>query len=190
MEIQRDYISKQPFTIATPDNPIEKTMEILGRLVEQTECSAVGRCFVHYNEEMKDWCLCEVDYGMLILRGGTSEEDIITRGLEVINKHGDEWFEIKWKWIEKAGILTFLNFFKPLPRKYTHHVVSKIDETAVQRCVICGSVICDYRNTAVVFSSDGTNTPLGYPAGAVYMSEGNPVITQTNEPDDYVSCKP
>lgn len=57
---------------------------------------------------------------------------------------------------------------------YTKHFVLTMDGSYVQRCLFCGEVISDYRNT---MSPAGTPPPQGVPAGNVYVSNGNPRIT-------------
>lgn len=68
--------------------------------------------------------------------------------------------------------------------KYIKHEVVEMDENMIQRCVVCGCIISDYRNCA--WPSD-QSPPSGFVAGSVYVSGG---ITTLSEPDDFESCKP
>lgn len=55
-------------------------------------------------------------------------------------------------------------------------------EDGVQHCVMCGKVLCDYRNAMI---PDGQPTPKGWPKGEVYQL-GN--MTQTDQPEEYTAC--
>lgn len=70
--------------------------------------------------------------------------------------------------------------------KFTHHVVADMDESMVQRCVICGFVVSDYRN---VMCPAGSPPSRGFDAGSIFVSGGNPRITTIQPPEDYVDCK-
>jgi len=73
--------------------------------------------------------------------------------------------------------------------KYIKHLVVEMDESMVQRCLICGSTISDYRNT---MWPSGQNPPTGYPAGEVFVSFGtNPTIscTELGEGETSENCK-
>jgi hypothetical protein len=52
-------------------------------------------------------------------------------------------------------------------------------ENGVQRCIICGYTICDYRNTM----SPGTPAPQGFPTGPVFITDGNPMMLSTEIAD-------
>lgn len=70
---------------------------------------------------------------------------------------------------------------------YRHTVLSM--EGLVQKCIICGETISDYRNT---MAPEGTPPPQGFAAGIVYVSDGNPVITQIADPapeNQVIDCK-
>ena len=57
--------------------------------------------------------------------------------------------------------------------KYIKHIVAEMDESLIQRCLICGEVISDYRNT---MAPVGT-VISGFPQGPVYVSDSkNPQI--------------
>jgi hypothetical protein len=73
-------------------------------------------------------------------------------------------------------------------RTFTRHIVAEMDESMVQRCLICGIIISDYRNT---MSPAGTPPPVGYAAGEVFVSEGNPRISGISliEGTEYENCK-
>jgi hypothetical protein len=67
-------------------------------------------------------------------------------------------------------------------RQYVEHHVNDMDETLLQRCVLCGEIITDYRNI-MYRVEDGP--PAGFRAGPVYVSPG---ITTLSEPDVYEHC--
>lgn len=67
---------------------------------------------------------------------------------------------------------------------YVQHVVTEMDETRLQRCVICGEVITDYRQ---VLWASGDPGPIGFGAGRVYVRKGCPTITTTITPDETVT---
>jgi len=74
--------------------------------------------------------------------------------------------------------------------KFMKHIVADMDESLVQRCLICGETICDYTNTMY---PKGTPSPQGYAAGNVYVSQNrNPTISMIAEPTehDIENCKP
>lgn len=71
---------------------------------------------------------------------------------------------------------------------FTQHQVAEMDSTMVQRCLICGEVISDYRG---MIGPIDNPLPQGYAPGAVYVSNTrNPRITTIQEPDNYQKCKP
>lgn len=51
--------------------------------------------------------------------------------------------------------------------KYIKHTVGEMDEDMVQRCVICGEIISDYRNAMV---PAGQKLPKGFEPGIIYVS--------------------
>ncbi len=60
-----------------------------------------------------------------------------------------------------------------MSRLYTRHVITNMDESRVQQCVICGDVICDYSNASW---PSGQKAPSGWVAGDIYVSSGQPII--------------
>lgn len=69
---------------------------------------------------------------------------------------------------------------------YIKHTVVDMDESMVQRCVLCGEVISDYRNS---IAPEGTPPLKGWAAGDIYVSERkNPRTTMTVEPDNFKPC--
>lgn len=76
--------------------------------------------------------------------------------------------------------------------KYLRHQVVKMDESMVQCCVICGEVICDYRNVGRAFSITSSGVlkedkwnPSGFNEGSVYISlERYPMKTCLIDFDD------
>lgn len=71
---------------------------------------------------------------------------------------------------------------------YTKHVVGKMVDL-IQRCIICGEVICDYTHSA---RPKQQGTPPGYEEGNVYVSTGNPrhYASELMAPKEFVNCKP
>lgn len=71
---------------------------------------------------------------------------------------------------------------------FIKHVVIDMDDSRVQRCVICGEVICDYRNS---MSCDGSISK-GFGSGSVYISKSkNPTVFKTDHwspPTEYDTC--
>lgn len=73
--------------------------------------------------------------------------------------------------------------------KYTEHIAGPICEDNIQRCIICGAVICDNNG---VYSHDGSPPP-SWPEGTLYVSNTNwPTVTMVDYPDGYdvEKCKP
>jgi len=64
----------------------------------------------------------------------------------------------------------------------TRHVVTEMDETMIQRCVICGKVISDYSNSAW---PEGQQLPKGFEAGEIF-TDG--FCTTTLRPTDFIDC--
>jgi hypothetical protein len=60
-----------------------------------------------------------------------------------------------------------------MSHQFVRHIVGQLDE-GVQRCVICGEIISDYRNTMM---PAGTPPPKGFGAGEVFVKGGNPIET-------------
>lgn len=74
--------------------------------------------------------------------------------------------------------------------KFTKHIVADMDASMVQRCLICGTVINDYRN---LVQASGSPVPKEYAAGEVFISDtNNPRISTIQEPTDYFieDCTP
>ena len=57
--------------------------------------------------------------------------------------------------------------------KYIRHQVVEMDESMVQRCVLCGEVISDYTNCMYPIEQ---GPPVGWGAGSVYILPGNPTL--------------
>lgn len=72
--------------------------------------------------------------------------------------------------------------------QYTRHIVADMDETMVQRCLICGEVISDYRTCMYEINA---GVPKGWAAGELFVRGGNPRITNRNigEGDTFINCK-
>lgn len=72
-----------------------------------------------------------------------------------------------------------------------HHVGEMVD--LVQRCIICGEVIADYRN--VMIHPPPTGPIKGWEAGPLYISQGtNPTTFRSDsfppgDGDNVVNCK-
>lgn len=60
-----------------------------------------------------------------------------------------------------------------------HYVNDMEPDEMVQKCIYCWKKISDYRNTS---SPVGSPPPKGFAAGEIYVSDGNPVITQIAQP--------
>lgn len=61
---------------------------------------------------------------------------------------------------------------------YIKHIVTDIDKSMIQRCIICGEIINDYTNA---MWPQGQKSPKGYSAGNVYVSKNiNPTIYLTD----------
>ena len=59
----------------------------------------------------------------------------------------------------------------------TKHIVAEMDGSMIQRCLICGEVISDYRNA---MWPNGQSAPKGWESGPVYVSNTkNPQIFKT-----------
>lgn len=75
--------------------------------------------------------------------------------------------------------------------QYIRHVVSEMDDSMIQRCIICGEVICDYTNA---MWSSGQDAPKGFGEGNLYISKtGNPTVFRTDHwepPTEFDNCKP
>lgn len=54
---------------------------------------------------------------------------------------------------------------------FTRHIVADMDASMVQRCLICGEIISDYRNA---MWPNGQDPPKGWGSGPVYVLGGNP----------------
>lgn len=73
--------------------------------------------------------------------------------------------------------------------QYYRHTVLTMGPDLVQKCIICGEIISDYRNT---MSPAGTPPARGFAAGIVYVSDGNPRVTTIGDPSDnyaVIDCK-
>lgn len=67
----------------------------------------------------------------------------------------------------------------------TKHVVGELIG-GIQRCLICGYIISDYRNAIY---PEGTPKPTGFPSGAVYVWDINPIVMTTEPPPEYKFCE-
>lgn len=64
---------------------------------------------------------------------------------------------------------------------WERHYINEMDDEKVQRCIYCWKPICDLRGTIM---ADGSPPLKGYPAGEIYVREGQPKITQISEPGE------
>lgn len=72
-------------------------------------------------------------------------------------------------------------------RKYKKHIVADMDNSMIQRCIICGEIISDYTNA---MWPSGQSPPKGFGAGEVYISKGFPTISTIQEPEEgFENCK-
>lgn len=70
---------------------------------------------------------------------------------------------------------------------FIEHYVLDMDDSMVQRCVICGEVISDYSNS--IWPTD-SEPPRGFYEGHVYVSaHGNATVYVTQEPETFKKCK-
>lgn len=68
--------------------------------------------------------------------------------------------------------------------KAVRHVVGA-SLGGVQRCIICGIIIADYRNGA----SDTPGPIPTWPEGEIYVQGKNPTVYSTTEPEEgYEKC--
>lgn len=63
---------------------------------------------------------------------------------------------------------------------YTEHIVNEMDESMVQRCVLCGEVIEDYNGCSWPANQD---PPTGWPAGSVFVMKNGGVTHLKRELD-------
>ncbi len=70
---------------------------------------------------------------------------------------------------------------------YIRHIVTEMDESMVQKCVLCGETISDYRNAMWPLEQ---GPPKGFGTGPVYVKKGTPTITTTilQPADAFESC--
>lgn len=71
---------------------------------------------------------------------------------------------------------------------FTKHIVADMDDSMIQRCLICGTVISDYQNTFYPKDQEPTK---GFPAGEIYVSGGTPKISTVEPPQNVTisDCK-
>jgi hypothetical protein len=70
--------------------------------------------------------------------------------------------------------------------KYIKHVLGEFDqELQIQRCLICGQIIHDYRNCI------STEPISGWESGEHFVKEGFPTIftSSLDEGENFVNCK-
>lgn len=76
---------------------------------------------------------------------------------------------------------------------YIRHVAGEM-ENDVQYCVVCGAIICDYRNTREMFSIGSPHVKSrGFAPGPIFVrTQGRSTITThvIGEDDNYQNCKP
>jgi len=71
---------------------------------------------------------------------------------------------------------------------FIRHVIGELTDN-IQRCVICGEVVNDYRGA---MWPAGQEAPTGFPKGDIYVSaQGNPKMfcSDISEYDTYINCK-
>lgn len=74
--------------------------------------------------------------------------------------------------------------------KFIKHIVADMDESMIQRCLICGTEVSNYRG---MMQEAGSPPPRGFAAGEVWVSNTrNPRITTIEETTDCETenCKP
>lgn len=76
---------------------------------------------------------------------------------------------------------------------YIKHILGEFDEEGkIQRCIICGEIIHDYRGAMYAPEEDGSIIESkGWAEGDFYMSTGNPSYMTSREPDtaNIILCK-
>lgn len=65
--------------------------------------------------------------------------------------------------------------------KYIRHIVSEMDESLIQHCILCSEVIANYQNVHYI-----GEPPKGFAAGPVYITNGNPKFFTTSVDDNDV----
>lgn len=73
--------------------------------------------------------------------------------------------------------------------KIIRHVVAEMDDDMIQRCVICGKIICDYSG-GVMYPADH-EPPKEFPAGEIFIQGKNPTVyfNTIGENDQFEDCK-
>jgi hypothetical protein len=74
--------------------------------------------------------------------------------------------------------------------KIIRHVVTEMDDEMIQRCVICGEIICDYSRGVMYPATQ--EPPKGWAAGDLYIQGKNPTVYSTTigDDEDFEDCKP
>lgn len=67
-----------------------------------------------------------------------------------------------------------------MKKTFTKHFVKNMDASMIQKCIYCGAIINDYRN--IIYPSN-QQPPRGFGEGAVFISNGNPIISTIIEPE-------
>lgn len=66
-------------------------------------------------------------------------------------------------------------------KSWTQHYVNAMDDSKVQKCIYCWKTITDVTN--VLYSDAEQGPPNGFPAGEIFVSDGNPSTTTTLDSD-------
>lgn len=73
--------------------------------------------------------------------------------------------------------------------KIIKHIVTDMDESMIQNCIICGYEIVNYQGA---MWPNTQKPPKGFAAGEVYVTGKNPTCFYTSlaEDEEYQNCKP
>lgn len=75
---------------------------------------------------------------------------------------------------------------KASAQHYVKHHVGELNEM-VQRCVLCGEIINDYRNA---MWPQGQPAPTGFASGSLFISNGKMYCPTIGEYDTFENCTP
>ena len=140
---------------------------------------------------VKENCQDDLNYELIKARNGQLYFNLKAQNGEVIYTsimHNDNTSRenaiVQLKQFGKDAEVVFV----PKEKIFIKHVVMDMDKNdQMQGCIMCGKLITDYRN--VSFPA-GDSRPNGFPAGDVFVLEGNPETFSTylNEGETAVDC--
>jgi hypothetical protein len=135
---------------------------------------------------------------LITIKNGSGSPALLQRELRLgYNKAGRLMDEM-----ERLGVISKINGSKPRElliekiediqwkQLYTEHIVIDMDDSMVQRCILCGETIADYRE---VSWHKGMGQPKGWAAGSVFVSPRyqQPIIykNEINDNETSTRCK-